>query len=124
MNVRLSKIPQVLKVHRQSTSTEPFSNTVAPRLWTPCNTDTSIQRTVSFVPYKEISLLRTVFFVLCESRTLSLYSTRLTRTSLMRTKETFLAQSSDSHRMSTSLVLTLYSSAVTNLSFLKVKKQH
>lgn len=41
----------------------------------------------------------------------------------MRTTDTFLAQSSDSHRTSTSLVLTLYSSAVTNLSFLKVKKR-
>lgn len=41
----------------------------------------------------------------------------------MRTKETFLVQSSGSHRTSTSLVLTLYSSAVTNLSFLKVKKK-
>lgn len=41
----------------------------------------------------------------------------------MRTTDTFLAQSSGSHRTSTSLVLTLNSSAVTNLSFLKVKKK-
>ena len=61
--------------------------------------------------------------MLCETLTFSLYLTRLTRTSLMRTKETFLVQSSGSHRTSTSLVLTLYSSAVTNLSFLKVKKK-
>ena len=70
---------------------------------------------VFFVRCKEILLLRiirTVFFLLCESLTFSLYSTRLTRTSLMRTTDTFLAQSSDSYRTSTSLVLTLYSSAV------------
>ena len=61
-----------------------------------------------------------LYILFCETLTFSLYSTR---TSVMRTTDTFLAQSSDSHRTSTSLVLTLYSSAVTNLSFLKVKKR-
>ena len=72
----------------------------------------------------ESSLLRTVLFVPGKAHTFSLNSTDLIRTLVYTYNgHQFLAQSTDSHRKSTSLMRTLHYVllAVIDFSFLKVK---
>ena len=81
------------------------------------------------LPNTETSFLRTVLFSLGKAHPCSLNLTRLMRTLVNVVNELdnrclFLAQSTDSHRKSTLLMRTLHYQlyVITNLSFLKVKK--